>query len=560
MTRFAPLLAAGLLLAPACLTSSPPAAFAQSDAADPALAEDAVALIPAEAGVVVRIADPDSAITHVSDFVKNSAPQFAGFVQQARVFLGIGVNNPTLSGINLKRPWYVVMVPKADAKPATVFLLPVANAQAAEESVGPNFTFKVLGTYLAYSEDADALESFGEGGKIADALPKGTMEMAADADITIFVNAPALRETYADGLNDGFEMIQQQAATQAATPEAMKQQEQVFAFMKQVIEDADGLSIGLSASADRLTVKKIFQVAAGTDAAKALAAQSPAKFAALDKLPEALDGYFAFEGDIKPLVEAVSGLAPASDESIADTMKAFAEAGFEAAAGGFKLGGGGEPLLSGVQVTMMEDMSKAKSATEQYLTQSNGQTQNGLKTTVETTGTVDVAGLSMTTYSTSVEAVEQTPEAQQGEAFFNMIFDGSLEQKVGYTADAVVQVLAGDDAFAEEVVSHVNGSSGHTNEPLDAARKLVPAQGNLFGAIDLAAVIQSGLAAAAESGQIPIPVDAATVRGIDVESDYAVFVVIAKDRVLESTAVLPATTVRNIADMAMQLQGGAQGF
>lgn len=560
MTRFAPLLAAGLLLAPACLTSSPPAAFAQSDAADPALAEDAVALIPAEAGVVVRIADPDSAITHVSDFVKNSAPQFAGFVQQARVFLGIGVNNPTLSGINLKRPWYVVMVPKADAKPATVFLLPVANAQAAEESVGPNFTFKVLGTYLAYSEDADALESFGEGGKIADVLPKGTMEMAADADITIFVNAPALRETYADGLNDGFEMIQQQAATQAATPEAMKQQEQVFAFMKQVIEDADGLSIGLSASADRLTVKKIFQVAAGTDAAKALAAQSPAKFAALDKLPEALDGYFAFEGDIKPLVEAVSGLAPASDESIADTMKAFAEAGFEAAAGGFKLGGGGEPLLSGVQVTMMEDMSKAKSATEQYLTQSNGQTQNGLKTTVETTGTVDVAGLSMTTYSTSVEAVEQTPEAQQGEAFFNMIFDGSLEQKVGYTADAVVQVLAGDDAFAEEVVSHVNGSSGHTNEPLDAARKLVPAQGNLFGAIDLAAVIQSGLAAAAESGQIPIPVDAATVRGIDVESDYAVFVVIAKDRVLESTAVLPATTVRNIADMAMQLQGGAQGF
>ena len=242
MPRFAPLLAAGLLLAPALLPHSPPAAFAQSDAADPALAEDAVALIPAEAGVVVRIADPDAALTHVEDFVGNSAPQFAGFVRQGRAVIGVGVRNPTLSGINLKRPWYLVMLPKADAKPATVYLLPVANAQAAEEAVGPNFTFKTLGTYLAYSEDADALESFGEGGMIAEKLPKGTLEMAADSDITIFVNAPSLRETYADAIDDGFARVKEQAASQAASPEAAQQQEQVFEFLRGVLNDAEGVA------------------------------------------------------------------------------------------------------------------------------------------------------------------------------------------------------------------------------------------------------------------------------------------------------------------------------
>ena len=562
MPRFAPLLAAGLLLAPALLPHSPPAAFAQSDAADPALAEDAVALIPAEAGVVVRIADPDAALTHVEDFVGNSAPQFAGFVRQGRAVIGVGVRNPTLSGINLKRPWYLVMLPKADAKPATVYLLPVANAQAAEEAVGPNFTFKTLGTYLAYSEDADALESFGEGGMIAEKLPKGTLEMAADSDITIFVNAPSLRETYADAIDDGFARIKEQAASQAASPEAAQQQEQVFEFLRGVLNDAEGVAIGLSASADQLTLKKIVQVAAGSDAAKALAAQKPAKFEILDKLPEGLDGYLAFEGDIKPIVDAAAKLAVEQDPATKNALMSFAEAGFKAIGGGFGVGGGGDPLFSGVQVTMVDDVAKAKTATDEYLTQADGQTANGVKTTVETTGAADVAGLEMTTYATSIEAVEQTQQAQTGVAFFNMMFDGSLEQKVGFTEDAIVQVLAGDDAFAEEVVNHYNGRSGHTNEPLDAARKLVPATGNLFGAIDLAKVIQSGLAAAVESGQLPpqLPLDAATIRGVDVESSYAVFVVSAADRVLTTTAVLPAATVRSIADMGTQIQGGAQGF
>ena len=559
MPRFAPLLAAGLLLVPALLPHSPPAAYAQTDG-DAVLVRDAVELIPADAGVVVRIADPDAALANVQNFVRNSAPQFAGLVQQARLLLGVGIQNPTLSGINLKRPWYLVMVPKADAPPATVYLLPVANDQAAKEAIGPNYTFKKLGTYLAYGEDADAVEEFKEGGKLADALPMGTMELAGESDVTIFVNAPQLRETYADGLENGFEMIKQQAASQAASPEAAKQQEAFFGFVKGVIEDADGLTIGLSATEDRLTMKKIFQVAEGSDAAEALAAQKPAKFAAIDKLPEGLDGYIAFQGDIKPLVDAVSEFAVDQPEGAQDAMAAFAEAGFKAMAGGFKLGGGDEPLLSGAQVTLVEDISKAKKASETYLTQSDGQVQNGLKTTVEKTGTSEVGGLEMTTYATSVEAADQTPQAQTGERFFGMMFGGSLEQKIGYTDDAVVQVLAGDEAFAEEVVDHATGSSDHTNEPLDAARELVPREGMLFGAIDLAATIQAGLAAAAESGQVPIPVDAATVRGVDVEQNYAVFVVVAKNRVLTSTAVLPAVTVRNIADMATQLQSGAQGF
>ena len=560
MSRPAPLLAAGLLLAPALLLAPPPA-HAQSDAADPALAEDAVALIPKTAGVVVRIADPDSAITHVQDFAKNSAPQLAGFVSQARVFLGVGVQNPTLSGIQMSDPWYLVMIPRADAKPATVYLLPVENAVAAEKAIGPNFEKKTLGTYLAYSEDADALETFGGSDNVTGSLPAGTTELASAADVTIFVNVPVLRETYSEQIEEGLAQVREQAAGQAASPEAAAQQEQFFDFMQGVLGETDGVTVGLSASAEQLTLKKIVQVESGSDAAGALAEQKPAKFDILGRLPEGLDGYLAFEGNLKPIVEAAGKFAAQGQpEDMKRPMEAFAEAGFKAMAGGFQLGGGDEPLLSGVQVSTVEDVEKAKDAAAEYLTQADGQTQNGLKTTVEQGETIDVAGLEMTTYSTSVEAADASPQAQQGAAFFGMVFGGSLDQKLGYTDDAVVQTLAGDDAWAEEVVGHATGSVDHANPALDAARTLVPARGNLFGAIDLAAVAQAGVAAAAESGQIPIPFDPAAVRAVDTEPAYAVFVVSAGERVLETTAVLPAASVRSIADLFTQLQGGAQGF
>ena len=569
MTRPVPLLAAaGLLLAPLFLPPSlAPAAFAQDDAADPALVEDAVDLIPAEAGVVVRVADPDSAFTHIEDFVGNAAPQYAGFVRQGRALLGVAIQNPTLSGINLKEPWYVVMLPNADAKPDTVFLLPVANAQAAEESIGPNFTSKVLGTYLAYGASADAVGMFGGATNVSKSLPPGTTDLAGASDVTVFVNLPRLRTVYGDSITDGLDQLQERMEEQAGSPEAAAGQKQFLALLKHLVNESTGFTMGLSADADKLTMTQLLNVKPGSDTAAVLATQKPAKFDVLNKLPEGLDGYLAGEGDFAPLADGLAQISAASiggADAAKDLMTTLAKAGMTGSAGGFKLGGGGEPLLSGVQVTKAKDVAKFKTATQDYFTKADGVEQNGVKTNIKKTGTVDVGGVEMTVYTTSMEAVGSNPEAQQGVQVFDMMFGGALEQKVGYTSNAMIQILSGDEAFAKEVVAHYNGNSGHTNEPLEAARKLVPTSGNLFGAIDLAKTIQAGLAAAIESGQVPIPLDAAVVRGVDVPSTYAAFVTTVDGATLKTEAVLPAEQVRSIVDLGTAIQnsmgGGAQGF
>ena len=555
----APLLAAaGLLLAPLFLPAPP--AFAQANAADPALVEDAAQLIPAEAGVVIRIADPDRAFTHVQSFAEEAAPQFAGFVRQGRAMLGVGVQNPTLSGINLKAPWYLVMMPKADAPPATVYLLPVENARAAEESVGPNFQFKTLGTYLAYTEADGVLDSFKPGSGAMEQMPKGTVELAQNSDITVYVNIPKLREVYSDQIEEGLTKFEEQMASQAASPEAAAGQKQFLKLAKGLLDDSTGLALGLNASADKLSITKLFTVASGSETAKLLATQKAAPFDVLNRLPEGLDGYLAAEGDFAPLVEGLAKFSGSENDAAKDLMSTLAKAGMTASAGGFMLGGGDDPLLSGVQVTSLKDMAKAKAAVQKYMTEADGKEENGVKTSVEQTGTVEVEGMTMTVYSTSLEATGTNPQAQTGVNFFNSMFGGSLDQKIGYTNEALVQITAGDDAFAEEVVSHYNGDSGHTNEPLDAARKMLPKTGNLFGAIDLAAVVQSGLAAAIESGQVPLPLDAATIRGVDVETSYAAFVTTTGRNSVKVEAVLPAAQVRNIVDLGSAVQGGGQGF
>ena len=567
MTRLPPfrrslaLLAAGLLLAPPAAPT-----FAQEDlktagdAADPFVA-DAATLIPADAGVVIRIADPDSALTKLTAFVREAAPQHARQMLAARGGLGLAIRNVTLSGVNLKEPWYVVAVPRADMPPATVFLLPASNVQAMKEGVGPGMNFKVIGTYAAYTDaDPDVLGAFGEGGGFVDTLPQGAAELAGASDVTLALNVPRLREVYRDKIDEGLEKAQQQAAEQSGGANADSQAQAIEAI-KALLEQTDGAVVGFSATPEALTFKKISAFVGGSEAAEGLSTQRPGTFETLDRLPEGLDGYLAGEGDFGPIAEWLKGFEgdePANPPT--EMMYALGDAGLKSAAGGFMLGGEGG-LLSGVQLSMVEDVAAADAAVRKYLKDADGRETGGLRTVVEPAGAMEVGGVAFQKFVTDLEVAESSPESEKAvEAFRTMFGEAGQESMYAATDDALVQITGGGDEFAGEVVAHLKGTSGHSNEALADLRESLPEKGNVFGAIDLATVIQTGLAVAIEKGAFPPFFDPDTIRGVQIESSYAAFVVTTEDNRVIAEGVLPAEQVRNIVDFAEALQGDAQGF
>ena len=567
-----PLLAAGLLLAP---LFAPPALAQDNtralpktggDAADPFVA-DAARLIPADAGVVIRIADPDSAVTHLTDFVREAAPQYANRMFAARGVLGFAVRNATLSGVNMKEPWYLVAIPRADQPPATVFLLPAANVQAMQEGVGPGMQFKTIGTYAAYTDAGEeALEGFGEGGKFAASLPQGTVELAGQSDITLAVNVPRLLEVYGDDLEGRLDDVRDRLKQQSPSPEAAANQQKALDLLVQAAQDSGPTVVGLAASKEKLWFKKIAAVKSGSQVAGALATQQPAEFALLDKLPEGLHGYAIAEGDLKPLVALMRPMQGQGEPEPFETLVAsLADAGAKAVAGGFLLGGEGS-LFNGVQVLSVKDAAAVKPAVERFAGASDGRVEGGVRTTVEQTGTVEVEGMTLQTYLTDLEVTDDaaSDEAETAKAAvdgFHTAFgeDGQV-QKVGYTEDMVLKVVGGGEKFAGEAVGHLQGMSGHTNEPLDQLRGMLPKKGNVFLALDLASVAQAGLAAALESGQIPPLFDADTVRDVSLESSYMALTVSLGKTTVTAEGVIPVAQVRNVMDLADALQGDAQGF
>ncbi|NNJ24962.1 hypothetical protein [Alienimonas chondri] len=560
---FASLLAAGLCLAP----SPDGAAYAQDDvktagdAADPFIA-DAAKLIPADAGIVVRIADPDSALTHLTAFVRNAAPQYAAQMAAGRGVLGMSVQNVTLTGVNLKEPWYIVAIPRPDEPPATVFLMPAANVQAMETGIGPGMSLKTIGTYAAYTDAGEEiLESFGEGGRFASMLPGSAKEIAADHDIAIAINVPRLLEVYGDQLKEGLEAAKEQAAQNAAAgPDAADSQAKAIDAFSDLLEQSGMTVVGFKATEDALSFKKVSAFEPGSDVAAALATQAPKPFASLGKLPEGMDGYMAMEGDFAPLLELVKGLAPGEEQAPQrDVLSALIESGLTATAGGFQLGG--DTMFSGVQVTTVKDVSAAKTAIEKYLKAADGMEQMGLRTTIEDAGTMEVGGITLQKFITDLEATEQTEQATAAvKAFRTLYGEAGNEQMIGYTEDALIQINGGGDDFAQEAVEHATGKSAHSNEALDAVGAVLPKQGNLFAAIDLASAIQTGLAVAVEKELFPPLFSPEMIRAVQIDSSYAALVVTVEGDTVVAEGLIPAEQVRNIVDFGEALQGGAERF
>lgn len=280
----------------------------------------------------------------------------------------------------------------------------------------------------------------------------------------------------------------------------------------------------------------------------------------LDRLPEGMDAYAAAEGDFKPLLELVTSIA-ASDEQAPqkDLMAAMSKAGITSVAGGFVLDVDGAPF-NGVQLTGLKDVAAAKPAIEGYLKQADGMEQQGLRTTIEEAGTMEVGGVTLRRVITDLEVVEPTEAALQAVKMFRLFFgEAGQEQAFGYLDDAVLNVAGGGDDLAREAVAHATGDSDHPNEALAEVRAMLPKKGNLFAAIDLAGVVQGGLAVASEKGLFPI-LPAEMVRSVSVESSYSAFVVTVDGDSIAVEGVLPESQVRNLVSFGKELQGGAQQF
>ncbi|QDT16806.1 hypothetical protein [Alienimonas californiensis] len=556
------LLAAALLFVPALSVPAhgqelPPTG---GDAADPFVA-DAATLIPADAGVVVRIKDPDSALTHLTAFVRNAAPQYAPQMIAGRGLLGMSVKNATLSGVNLKEPWYIVGIPRENAEPATVYLLPAANVQAMETGLGPGIKLKVIGTYVAYTDAGEeVLEAFGEGGGFVKSLPEGAAEIAADHDVALAINVPRLLEVYGDQLEEGLAGAKDRAAESAPNAETAASQAQAIDALVGLLKDSGSTVVGFKATEEALSVKKLSAFKPNSRIAAVLAKQSPKSFDTLARLPEGMDGYIAMEGDFQPLLRLVQSMLTTEEQAPQrEIVAALAKAGMTATAGGFQLGG--ESLLTGAQVTTVKDVAAAKPAIEKYLQAADGMEQQGLRTTIEEAGTMEVGGITLQKYVTDLEAVEDTEQTQAAvKAFRTMFGEAGQEQMIGFTDDAVLQINGGGDAFVEEVVSHATGASDHTNEALTTVGAMLPKQGNVFGAIDLASVAQAGLAMAIEKEMFPPLFPAEQVRGVQIENSYAAFVLRVEGETIVVEGVIPAEQVRNVVEFGTALQGGAQGF
>ena len=541
----------------------------------PAPALTGLAAVPAEAGVVIVLRHPDDTMTHLSDFLAAAAPPFAGFAQQIDAFLGQGISNPSLQGVSMEEDWYVAMMPREDDKPATVFYIPAANATAMKKALGPGFTSEEVGTYVAYGTDSASVKKFAAaaGGYGMDkVVPAAGQQLAADADLAVIVNFAVLRDNYRDELNefvakaeerlDAMERGEPGPNGQVVPPAQVELFRKLGGLGLKALEDTDVNVAALNASAEMLSFKKLAHLKDGSETAKFFASQTPGMLNELDRLPPGFTGYAAAAGDFETLLEmnrtfAAMGLPAEKADELREATTDMEAAGITAMAGAFELGDAEGGVMRGAQFTAAERPEELREAFVESINALNGVEQNGLTPTVTVMKDRPVGGMRGDTAVVTYEATGGDPAALQGKKAIDALFGpGGMTARLIETDAGALQLMGGTDAEVAAVVSGAKvGSSGVRS----TLAKTFPKKLNVLAAIDLPSVVKQGLAMTAESGQLPLPLDATMLRSVETPAGYAVLAVWQDERGVWSEGHLPADQVSGLVNLFMQVSAGMQG-
>lgn len=555
-----------------------------------ALAEGPLDLIPDNAGVVVRLKNPDGTIAKVGNFANQIQPGLGFMVQGQAGALGLAISNPTLAGVDLKQDWHIAVFPVANAEPAVVFVVPTTDADALKAAVGESFSFTTKDSWAAYSQDEAIIElveelAGGDGKSIS--MDRRAAGVFDGGDVSVYVNAASLTETYKDELAQAdtqIELFIEGIKTQVPPQQGLNIGPifDIYGDMAkgllQAVRDSESLSVALAVTNEAITIDELVLVKAGSGTDEYLQVHKPGDLAILNRLPQDKAGYMALDMDLKALAKwgvnlatkFAEGTKDADDENLKKiaemiekfkgVMDEFDNVELGSAGWAFDLKQGDSGILQAYTLSEAKPAEKMREVTKQM--SGLGQIQlAGMTQEI----TVEPAAEKYGDLSADVIRVKQefTEEADplgiQKEMQKLLYGEEGMVQRVIIKDNHVIQTLGGDQETMKELLAAFDAPADATT--LSASKKArsgLLEQANFVGLVDLPSLAISGLSIASKTGQLPIPIPLDGIENVKVQPSYVGFAVGTEPQGLRCRTQISAGTVRGIMAIVNFFQRQAQ--
>ncbi len=537
---------------------------------------------PDSTGLVVHLKTPQTTLKKAAEFVGKVDESWRAPFDRGTERIGELIYNLKLEGIDVKGDWWVAVFPGPDGEPGVVFAVPVSDASAAKKATGDSFQYASYQNWLLYSDhDAsfDAVEKRvkGEGKSIVPVIDRESRRLLDDGDVGVFVNVKQLLVTYKNEL-DNFKTQAEQGLKQLGQAHPGAPGMNVGAMfslygelLKSVLkglEDSEGFTFAATLGDKGLMLEELFRVKAESEADKFFQSQPPSALTTLDKLPGGQRIYYGLHGDGKSLTQWGMKMSGVMFEGNSEAKKAMEAAAAELAK--LKIGGYVGSIAVGdlkdglFRMTAVSEVDQPEKMRDLYRVMPETFAKleglpfkQELKIEKDAEKYGDRSGDIVTIKQ---EADPKLDPLGMQKQILNLAYGPQgMVTRVVVLKEMLVQTVGGGKPAMEELLKALDGSAVSTADPRAAARQQLSKEANLVFLIDLPGLAVDALGTASQFGQLPIPIDAAGLKGLGIEPSYLGCSVTTEKQGVRAKTHVPLEQLQGIAKLIKQFvrQAGA---
>lgn len=529
-------------------------------------ADNPVEALPADAAVVVRLAEPKATVQKAVNYVAKVNSQYAPFVQFASAGLGNIISNPSQTGVDSKRDWWIAMYTNGERPPIPLFAVPVTDADQFEAAVVMKASFIVYEDWVLFTRNENLAEKVrqriaGEGKSITTVASQPSRSMFANADLAVFVNLTHIKQTYATQI----EFAKQQVVEQLQQLEAFAPELEgielgpIFEVYGELalkafefVEDSESGTVTFRFDEDLLIIEELYRVEADSTSDQRLQAHTPGDWSAAGRLPVGQMMYGAVHVNVPKMINLATRFwkAMASGEDYEAFLKAMQKlTSFEYGGyfGSFELGSSEDGAVQATIVTEVKGTGNIREIMVE-VTESMNMRLAGIEQEVDfKPGAETAAGESIDVLRVKQSVPESLdPLGVQNEMMRLFYGEDGMVSRMAYPAGASVQVIGNDPQGMNHSLSRWKSEDAQPGPGYQRIRSELPEKANVVILLDISRLAVSIMNLVVEQGQLPVPFNKDTLKTLEFEPSYIGITGATEPQGIRFRAVIPAAQIKGL--------------
>lgn len=493
-------------------------------------------LFAKDADVIIRLKSPDATIEKLAELAEAIQPGTGSMIRDNAIFLGQGISNPALAGVDQSRDWYIVAFSQADAPPQVVFAIPAIDTDDMVAALGDEMTTAVHDSWVLYTDEEELPAAPVSGEELSTLLSDSARKTIDSGELSVVLNVAHLNKTYGEQLeafegqildvlnNLRFAVPQNQGVNVGAIFEVYGD---LLEMLFRSVRDTRMVSVVVQLDDTGVSIEKLVEFEADSETGMAFKAGAPTELPLARKLPRNAPIYFALGRGLEELTawgwKMSTIMLPEGDalELLEEQIAEMRNVKMSSQQMAFTLGNFENGLFRTAAIVEVEPAEKMRELTQKTLESMSEIEFEGFRQTTE----FEPAAESYGEYSADIVRIRQEftegPAQEMQQRMQEMMFGPEgMESRLLFMEGKYVQTMGGGRDAMQEALQQLESTS---DNGIEVGLKPLLDNPDAFMLVDIPSLIAQGARIAAQIPEIPVPLEEQMIDNLNLQRSFTGF-------------------------------------